>query len=208
LSNIFNEAPVLIVEGEDDERIWQQAVRTSRGGIKVYPVPCEGLGEMPELESETRTILESVYERPKAFSLRDRDEGSEEIADMLPIIRMKLSCRAAENLILCDDVLHSLNLTWEQVEARITEWILENTTHGRYGVMKQFADEGYNRKMFDLKELRNLLVGIALDTTKPWEVLVGQVIGRLHRPRNGADLSDHSILAYLGTKVVENLLPV
>ena len=42
LSNIFNQAPVLIVEGEDDQRVWQQAVRTSRNAIRLYPVPCEG----------------------------------------------------------------------------------------------------------------------------------------------------------------------
>lgn len=34
LSNVFNQAPVLLVEGEDDERIWQQAVRSAQGRIR------------------------------------------------------------------------------------------------------------------------------------------------------------------------------
>ncbi|MFZ5500605.1 MAG: hypothetical protein ACOY58_01655, partial [Candidatus Micrarchaeota archaeon] len=37
LSNVFNRAPILLVEGEDDERIWQQAVRTARGRLKLFP---------------------------------------------------------------------------------------------------------------------------------------------------------------------------
>jgi predicted ATPase len=35
LSNVFNQAPVLLLEGEDDERVWQQAVRSARGRIKI-----------------------------------------------------------------------------------------------------------------------------------------------------------------------------
>ena len=47
LSNVFNEAPILLVEGEDDERIWQQAVRTAQGRIKIFPCSVGGVGEMP-----------------------------------------------------------------------------------------------------------------------------------------------------------------
>ena len=37
LSSVFNEKPLLIVEGEDDERIWNTAVRHSMGRLLVYP---------------------------------------------------------------------------------------------------------------------------------------------------------------------------
>src|SRR6267378_3576345 len=52
LSNLFNEAPVLLVEGEDDERIWQQAVRTSSGKIRVYPCGCGGVDRIAFYEEE------------------------------------------------------------------------------------------------------------------------------------------------------------
>jgi hypothetical protein len=39
LSNIFNQGPIMLVEGEDDERIWQTAIRSSNGKINTWP--CE-----------------------------------------------------------------------------------------------------------------------------------------------------------------------
>jgi predicted ATPase len=62
LSNVFNQAPVLLVEGEDDERIWQQAVRSANGRIKVYPCGVEGIDALPAFEPEVVNILESVYD--------------------------------------------------------------------------------------------------------------------------------------------------
>jgi ABC-type multidrug transport system ATPase subunit len=35
LSNVFNNAPALLIEGEDDERVWQQAVRSAQGKIRA-----------------------------------------------------------------------------------------------------------------------------------------------------------------------------
>jgi predicted ATP-dependent endonuclease of OLD family len=37
LSNVFNRKPILLVEGEDDERVWQQAARTSQGKLQIWP---------------------------------------------------------------------------------------------------------------------------------------------------------------------------
>jgi len=206
LSNIFNEAPILLVEGEDDERIWQQAVRSATGAIKLYPVVCGSVDEMQGYEEETKKIVLSVYDRSKAYSLRDRDKYPEDIEDLPPVTRMRLSCRAAENLMLCDDVLQSVNLTWEQVKERIGAWLPANGSHPRYEFLKKFVDDGFDRKMADLKELRNLLL-VILDTTKPWEVLVGQVIARQRKPASDAVISEDSIVAYLGKKATENLLP-
>jgi len=46
LSNIFNQAPILLVEGEDDERIWQTSVRKAAGKLKVYPCTCSCVSQM------------------------------------------------------------------------------------------------------------------------------------------------------------------
>lgn len=46
LSQVFKKTPVLLVEGEDDERVWQQAVRTSKGKLKVYPCVCGSVDEI------------------------------------------------------------------------------------------------------------------------------------------------------------------
>lgn len=71
LSNLFNEAPVFLVEGEDDERIWQQAVRTSNKKLKIYPCSTDGVDNMKRYESEVEQIIRCVYENARAFSLRD-----------------------------------------------------------------------------------------------------------------------------------------
>jgi len=204
LSNVFNKAPILLVEGEDDERIWQQAVRSSTGKIKLYPVFCGSVNEMNDYEKRVRAITGAVYDKAKAFSLRDRDAGEESITDMKPVIRMKLSCRAAENLLLSDDVLSFAGTSWEEVKQRIEKWLVDNPTHPKFSSMRHFKTSGYTRKSADLKEIRLLLVGEMLASNKPWEVLVGQVIAHQARLLNAPN---HSIQDYLGSKTVKNLLP-
>lgn len=204
LSNVFNKAPILLVEGEDDERIWQQVVRSSTGKIKLYPVFCGSVNEMNNYEKRVRAITGAVYDKAKAFSLRDRDLGDETITDMKPVIRMKLSCRAAENLLLSDDVLRFAGTNWDEVKQRIEKWLVNNPTHPKFAAMQQFKTTGYKRKSADLKEIRLLLVGEMLASNKPWEVLVGQVMASQTQLAN---VPKHSILDYLGSKTVKNLLP-
>jgi len=42
--------------------------------------------------------------------------------------------------------------------------------------MQAFQESNYDRKEFDLKDVRNILIGLV--TSKPWEIAVGQVIGK------------------------------
>lgn len=204
LSNIFNETPVLLVEGEDDERIWQQAVRTSRGNIRIYPCACGDIDKLKEYEEETKKIINAVYDDAKGYSLRDRDNTGELINDLPPITRMKLSCRNAENLLLSDEVLDYFNLKWDELKQKIDEWIEKNATHPHYSAMKKFKEENYDRKNANIKELRNDLMGI-IGSPKPWEVVVGQVIGNLSWNEYTDFSKEGSIYNFLGEKVVKNL---
>jgi len=208
LSNVFNEVPVLLVEGDDDVRIWQQAARSSDGAIKVYPVSCETVSAMNAYETEVGRIATAVYDSARAFSLRDRDGMDGELNDDPPVRRMRLACRAAENLFLTDEVLASCGLGWTEAKSRIDTWLDANQSHDRYALMLAFRDSGYDRKSFDLKEIRMVLVGMILNSTKPWEVLVGQAIASLQQPTNAvwAPVED-SLLSYLGEKTVRQLLP-
>jgi ABC-type multidrug transport system ATPase subunit len=207
LSNVFNEAPVLIVEGEDDERVWQQAVRTSSGALRVYPVACQdGVSGMSVYEQEVRRIIAAVYDQAVGYSLRDRDDTEGEIADEPPVKRMKLGCRAAENLILSDDVLNSMSITWEEAKSRIEDWLSANADRPRFNEMKAFRDCGFDRKAADLKDIRNVLVGVILGSNKSWEVLAGQAIGRLAAKGASINPTPDSLQDYLGPKTVGNLL--
>ena len=203
LSNLFNEAPILLVDGEDDERVWQQAVRTSQGQLTLYPCSVDGEAQMTEYELEIREIINSVYDAAVAFSLRDRDGGPEEIDDIPPVTRMRLSCRAAENLLLSDDVLRSLGTDWNALITGIQNWIENNAAHPHIQQMTDFS-QNFDRKLADVKPIRNDLMGI-IGSNKPWEVAVGQVIGRLERGANQPVVTD-SIRDYLGAKLLISLL--
>ena len=206
LSNVFNERPILIVEGEDDERVWQQAVRSSEGRIAIYPVSCDSVSNMSDYEQEVQQIVSSVYDAPRAYSLRDRDDGPEMIDDLPPVTRMRLSCRTIENLILSDDVLASTGITWDEARSKMDGWIERNPDHVRFDDMVAFRDGGYERKTATLKQIRLILVDAILGSTKSWEVLVGKVIAAVSRPADNVTPPEHSLPAYLGEKATRLLL--
>ncbi|MFW6122001.1 MAG: hypothetical protein ACOC80_14050, partial [Petrotogales bacterium] len=119
---------------------------------------------------------------------------------------MRLSCRNAENLLLTDEVLKSLSITWLELKRRIDKWIQNNASHIHYKVMSEFKDSNYKRKDFNIKDIRNDLMGI-IGSSKPWEVAVGHVIGQL-KYDNSIDFSiEGSIYNFLGKKIVKNIIP-
>ncbi|MBN7799204.1 ATP-dependent nuclease [Parahaliea mediterranea] len=155
LSNVFNEAPIMLVEGEDDERVWQQAIRTSQGRLRIFPCSVDSITHLNEYETEIASVINSIYDNAVAYSLRDRDDSTEEIDDTPPVVRMKLSCRAAENLLLTDEALSRLRVTWEELEKKIETWLQRNADHSHYQHLCAFRDEGFQRKSHNLKHIRN-----------------------------------------------------
>src|SRR5579863_1508262 len=197
LSNVFNQAPALLVEGEDDERVWQQAVRSSQGRIRLYPCAVDSVDRLAEYETEVNNVIDAVYDNARAFSLRDRDLHPEMINDVGHVTRMRLSCRAAENLMLSDDVLASAQKDWPTFQESVIAWVAANTNHQYHADMQAFIGGGFDRKGHDLKAVRNILVGLI--SNKPWEVLVGQQIATLSV--NPIAPTEGSLGDYLGEKV-------
>lgn len=205
LSNVFNEKPPLLVEGEDDERIWQQAVRTSNNKLKIYPCSVDGQGQMSKYESDVNNIISCIYDNAKAYSLRDKDDIEEGGINYLGAIkRFRLTCRASENLLLCDDVLKSQSITWEEIKSKIDEWIEKNPQHKYLSHMNSFKNSGYDRKNHNLKDIRNILLSF-IHLNKAWEVLVGQCIGKMFSEGNVSSKDEHSLYAYLGTGLLMEL---
>ena len=72
--------------------------------------------------------------------------------------------------------------------------------------MQQFKESGYDKKNSDLKEIRNDLMGI-ISSSKPWEVVVGQVIANLNWTEETDFSKEGSIYNFLGEKTIKNLCP-
>ncbi|MFB6307593.1 MAG: ATP-dependent endonuclease [Flavobacteriales bacterium] len=205
LSNLFNENPIFLVEGGDDERIFQQAVRTSEGHLSIHPCVAGSKDELRDYEEAAKELLNGVYDEPRAYSLRDRDEEDEHIEDDPPITCFKTSCRNAENLILTDEVLEKLNTNWEELRTKLDRWLEVRTDHEKHGQVQAFQADGYDRKNAQLKEIRNILIG-ETPSDKPWEVAVGQAIGELAKGDIEKDFGEGKLCNFLGRKLVDEVI--
>ncbi len=185
-------------------KIWQQVVRSSDGSCRLYPCAVDSVDRMPEYESEVNKILVAVYDQPQAYSLRDRDAHPELIADEGLVTRLRLSCRAAENLMLSDEALALAETDWPQFQKMVQDWAQVNTGHKYHAQVREFVDNDFDRKNANIKSIRNILLGLM--TNKPWEVLVGQAIAKLVKGGRAEEDAASSLKDFLGQKVCERLL--
>ncbi len=76
LSAQFNRSPALLVEGDDDKRVFDQVVRSSGGRIVLTPCVVGTVDEMHTWETWLNEFLPSIYDQPRAlFSARLDDLG-------------------------------------------------------------------------------------------------------------------------------------
>ena len=96
LTQVYCEMPLLLVEGEDDVRIWQQVVRSSENKIKLSPVECGTVDKINEFEKIANNVLSAIYNSTaKVYSVRDGDGKNEELDDdkqITQITRFRLKC--------------------------------------------------------------------------------------------------------------------
>jgi predicted ATPase len=205
LTSVFNKSPVLLVEGADEERIWQQAVRTSKGKVGVFPVICGNVDSVARYEQEADSMLGSIYDSAKGFSLRDGDGNYQPIDDLGRIVRFRLNCYASENLMLTNEVLRRMETDWEAVKLKVDTWVERNQDHQYFAAMKAFKDQNYDRQKHNLKDIRNILASFI--SNKAWEVIVGQTIGQLSLTNAQQFDIEGSIFCYLGEKLSRAILP-
>lgn len=180
LSRFIGDDIPLIVEGADDVRIWGHACRTSGGRIRVFPCLATSKSQMNALEKTCDNLMRAIYDEPKAISIRDGDGERKHIHPEGCVIRYSLQCYEMENLLLTDECLQVMHLTWVNFIEMAKKWILKNPHHPQKNLLEdiiQSTDRGRDRK---IKDLRNVIIGIA-DAHKDWEIVVGQAIGRLEK---------------------------
>lgn len=199
LSAVLNEKPILLVEGEDEQRVWQQAIKTSEGKIKLWPCDVGGESFLSTFETMAAVIIQAVYDKAVGYSVRDGDNNPGiPLDDNGPICRIRIHCRSLENLLLSDDALQLAGTNWEEFKAAL---ILKRSDHE---CIERFISNGMDRRNGKLKECRHLFAYFMWN--KPWDVIVGKAIANLVA---GKGLStEDSLRAYLGEKACEKMLKV
>ena len=203
LSLSLSDDAALILEGEDDERVWQQAARTSLGRIKLFPVLAGSVNQQADLEIFCVDLLSTLYDHPVAFSLRDGDGVVDQpLEHRPPIKRYRLQCYAIENALLTDPCLAVMGTTWEGFVAAAVKWIRENPDHQDRTLIEQLAESGDRLRHTKIKKIRQLVCAV-LECKKPWEVVVGQAIGTL-REEDAAN--SNMLVLFLGTELITDVI--
>jgi predicted ATPase len=205
LSTAFNKSPIVLVEGDDDRRVLEQVVRSSNGKIALTPCVVGTVTDLSMWEDWLSLFLPVLYDSPKAFSLRDLDDGQvSEINDIAHVCRVRLNCYAIENLLLCDQTLAVHNYTAESFKQALQNWVDKLPNHKYTVAVNKLIENFDNRRTLNIKNIRNIIVAV-LGCEKPWEVLVGQQIAA-----NFPFFNDdpNSLQAFLGPKAMSHLFEI
>lgn len=203
LSLSLSEDAALILEGQDDERVWQQAARTSQGRIKVFPVLAGSVDQQGELESFCGNLLATLYDNPIAFSLRDGDGVIDEpLEHRPPVKRYRLQCYAIENALLTDPCLSVMGTDWDAFLGAANDWMRENPENSDIALIKEIVGDDDRLRHTKIKRVRQTICTIAR-CRKPWEVVVGQAIGGMQAEDPP---TKNSLIDFLGAEAVRDII--
>jgi len=203
LSLALSNDVLLIVEGEDDERVFQQAGRTSQGRIKLFPVLAASVDQQTVLETYCNKVVGALFDNPVAYSLRDGDGKSGVFPDIGVVKRFRLDCYAIENALLTDECLQALGCdSWDTFIAKAQDWLSKNPSNQGATLVSKLIGSQDRLRNEKIKSIRDVICGIC-EVKKPWEVVVGQCLGNL---KEATPTSDHSLAAYFGVDAAKILL--
>ena len=189
-------APLLLVEGDDDYRIWSQVPRHHQINMAVVP---SGGDEIRKYQATLETIFSSLCDKPAnplGYALLDGDKEPPQPTKHNPqdFVRfLKLECHEAENLLLTDTVLKQFDHTWDTAVKAIVE---QAANHGNKRESLEACGK-WDRRWQDIKTLVNEISLILDPKHVHWTVRVGTAIGA---SRPTGDLA-----VFLGNPVVESL---
>lgn len=187
--------PLLLVEGDDDYRIWSQVPRHHVVNISV--IPCGG-DKIKKYQRSLERIFSALREDPttqSGYALIDRDKGKPTAATtpQQHIKYIQLVCLESENLYLTDEVLALFETDWPTAQAKIAA---EADKFGQKAAQLKTAGT-WDRRNVDLKSVIEQLATILDPKRVHWTLRVAKVIGE-KRPVG-------SIGDFLGREVIEAL---
>lgn len=194
---LFN-APILLVEGDDENKIWSQVPRYHK--MKIAVIPCNGSDEVKNYQKTLEKLfsnLRSDQSTPVGYALLDGDKSipnEDEHNPQQNIRYLKLSCLESENLFITNEVLTLLGTDWDRAKEKIK---LESSNYGEKKSKLDSCDT-WERKTADIKDVIQQLVYI-LDPDKkvPWTIRVAKCIGD---KKPGGQIAD-----FLGSEIITSL---
>lgn len=190
--------PLLLVEGDDDYRIWGQVPRHHVVSFSV--IPCHG-DEIKSYQKNLERLFEALRERADTvagYALLDADKPKPQVNATTPqkhIAFIQLACHESENLYLTDEVLALIGTNWQQAADLI---VAEADKYGEKAPALKRA-KGWDRKGGDFKILISEIAKIIDPKNVHWTIRVAHAIGRL-KPQG-------QLAEYLGDEVLRSLWP-
>jgi len=170
--------PLLLVEGDDDYRIWSQVPRHHVVSFSVLP---SGGQKILAHQRALERVLTALREEggPKAgYALVDNDKGKPQENDATPqrhIGFIQLKCHESENLFLADEVLASIaGIDWDAAKAKIDA---EAGNYGEKEALLRALTSG-DRMTHDVKAIIEQLSDILDPKRVHWTIRVAAVIGK------------------------------
>ena len=191
-------SPILLVEGDDDYRIWSQIPRHHIASFAVLPTNGDEIKQYQKTLEQIFCSLREIDDEPCGYALLDGDKN-------LPVpnsdnsqkhIRfIKLACHESENLYLSDEVLSDMETNWNTAKAAIVE-----KSEGYGEKTKALADaDNWDRKKTDIKDVINEIAEIIDPKRLHWTVRLGRVMG--------ASVPSGQLAEFLGESTIKALWP-
>ncbi|MEO6536772.1 MAG: AAA family ATPase [Candidatus Paceibacterota bacterium] len=169
-------APILLVEGDDDYKIWSQVPR--HGKVRFAVIPSNG-DEIYSYQQALEKVFTSLRSTPgiSGYALLDGDKIVPTPSATHPQDRVQylgMVCHEAENLYLTNEILAALGYAdWETACVRIRA---EATNYGSIRTQLEACGE-WNREQEDLKGLIGALSKILDPNGADWAIRVGKYLG-------------------------------
>ncbi len=187
--------PLLLVEGDDDYRIWSQVPRYHVVSFSVIPTNGD---EIKQYQRSLETIFAALRDpgSPSGFALLDGDKPLPQPNPQAPQNHVKfirLACHEAENLFLTDEVLSLLNTNWTDAAAAIEA---SADKFGQKALLLKIATD-WDRRNVDIHNMMEEITKILDPKNVHWTLRVSRAIGE---KRPSGQLQD-----FLGAAVIDAL---
>ena len=169
-------APVLLVEGDDDYRVWIQVARS--GSVKMCVLPSNG-DEIMRYQRTLERLFTALSENTQLRGVALLD-GDKPLPVPNPDCRQdyvrfaRLVCHETENLYLSDELLAELGHTWESASAKL---VAEADVY-RTKAPALRAIANIDRKIVDVKSVINEIAEILDPKRLLWSVRLGKFLGK------------------------------